>query len=319
MYICSLISNCKALEAASLVIRFRHIPVLSDPRQPCTSACLRDTWCSVMEPFPSNFLPMLTEALSKTLFAGAQRYEEPTVLLAKRVTGEEEVPEGVVRGRHARRARRAEPRLRAQQRNMRVFFGICHEPEPLAAIEALAGKVLLTAQSDPAARLQGCPSHPHPPTAPAHITAGVAYSGAQPAILPEHSMRTCIQLLTALPEGGPSMSLHVAQAVYLETTAAGGVTWEEVEEAQLKEGGRGADSGKARKKLQISIPKWCGKWVVSMDEYRDGVVGAKSKNLAGAGSLHRTQHGHPQLLCALLVQQSGSLVSRQYACNGPLP
>jgi hypothetical protein len=29
------------------------------------------------------------------------------------------------------------------------------------------------------------------------------------------------------------------------------------------------------------VPKWCGKWVVSMDEFEDGVVGAKSKNLAG--------------------------------------
>lgn len=29
------------------------------------------------------------------------------------------------------------------------------------------------------------------------------------------------------------------------------------------------------------MPKWCGKWVVSMDEFEDGVVGAKSKNLAG--------------------------------------
>lgn len=33
--------------------------------------------------------------------------------------------------------------------------------------------------------------------------------------------------------------------------------------------------------LKISVPKWCGKWVVGMDEYKDGVVGAKSKNLAG--------------------------------------
>lgn len=59
--------------------------------------------------------------------------------------------------------------------------------------------------------------------------------------------------------------------------------WEEVEEAQLKGGAGGSGSGAApRKKLSIKIPKWCGKWVVSMDEYKDGVVGAKSKNLAGA-------------------------------------
>jgi alpha-glucan,water dikinase len=75
--------------------------------------------------------------------------------------------------------------------------------------------------------------------------------------------------------------LH-AQALYLETTAAGGVTWEVVEDAQLRDGASGGGSkGDKHKKLRISIPKWCGKWVVSMDDYKDGVVGAKSKNLAG--------------------------------------
>ena len=68
--------------------------------------------------------------------------------------------------------------------------------------------------------------------------------------------------------------------MYFETTAAGGISWEEVQEAQLK-GGEGGQERKSRRKLKISIPKWCGKWVVSMDEYKDGVVGAKSKNLAG--------------------------------------
>ena len=34
-----------------------------------------------------------------------------------------------------------------------------------------------------------------------------------------------------------------------------------------------------------NIPRWCGKWVVGMDGYKDGVVGAKSKNLAGEYSL----------------------------------
>ena len=69
--------------------------------------------------------------------------------------------------------------------------------------------------------------------------------------------------------------------MYFETTAAGGISWEEVQEAQLKGGAEGGQDRKSRRKLKISIPKWCGKWVVSMDEYKDGVVGAKSKNLAG--------------------------------------
>lgn len=32
--------------------------------------------------------------------------------------------------------------------------------------------------------------------------------------------------------------------------------------------------------LSISIPNWCGKWVVTMNEFSEGMVGAKSKNLA---------------------------------------
>ena len=41
------------------------------------------------------------------------------------------------------------------------------------------------------------------------------------------------------------------------------------------------DSERKGRGLKIEVPQWCGKWVVSMDEYRNGVVGAKSKNLAG--------------------------------------
>jgi len=29
--------------------------------------------------------------------------------------------------------------------------------------------------------------------------------------------------------------------------------------------------------MKISVPKWPGKWVLGMSEYKDGVVGAKSK------------------------------------------
>lgn len=91
----------------------------------------------------------------------------------------------------------------------------------------------------------------------------------------------CGLLNTARYCKGGKLPWCATQAVYFETTAAGGVSWEEVQEAQLK-GGEGGSERRSRRKLKISIPKWCGKWVVPMDEYRDGVVGAKSKNLAGA-------------------------------------
>lgn len=32
--------------------------------------------------------------------------------------------------------------------------------------------------------------------------------------------------------------------------------------------------------LSIKIPSWSGKWVVGMNDFKDGVVGAKSKNIA---------------------------------------
>lgn len=45
--------------------------------------------------------------------------------------------------------------------------------------------------------------------------------------------------------------------------------------------GAGGEDPKPKRKIKVTVPKWCGKWVVSMDEFEDGVVGAKSKNLAG--------------------------------------
>lgn len=69
------------------------------------------------------------------------------------------------------------------------------------------------------------------------------------------------------------------KAVSLATSAAGEVSWESVQDSELspKEG----SEAKPSRKLSIKIPEWCGKWVVTMDEFADGVVGAKSKNLAG--------------------------------------
>ena len=71
-----------------------------------------------------------------------QVYDEPTVLLAKRVTGEEEVPEGAV-AVLTPDAPDVLSHVSVRARNMKVLFAICHEAEPLADIEKLAGKVSL--------------------------------------------------------------------------------------------------------------------------------------------------------------------------------
>ena len=69
-----------------------------------------------------------------------QVYDEPTVLLAKRVTGEEEVPEGCV-AVVTPDAPDVLSHVSVRARNMRVLFAVCHESEPLEEIEKLAGKV----------------------------------------------------------------------------------------------------------------------------------------------------------------------------------
>ena len=62
------------------------------------------------------------------------------MLLAKRVTGEEEVPEGCV-AVVTPDAPDVLSHVSVRARNMRVLFAICHEAQPLANIEQLAGKV----------------------------------------------------------------------------------------------------------------------------------------------------------------------------------
>jgi hypothetical protein len=67
-------------------------------------------------------------------------YDEPTVLVAKRVTGEEEVPDGVV-AVLTPDAPDVLSHLSVRARNMRVLFAICHDAAPLKEVEDRAGKV----------------------------------------------------------------------------------------------------------------------------------------------------------------------------------
>lgn len=67
-----------------------------------------------------------------------QVYDEPTVLVAKRVTGEEEVPEGAV-AVLTPDAPDVLSHVSVRARNMKVLFAICHEEEPLKEIEQKQG------------------------------------------------------------------------------------------------------------------------------------------------------------------------------------
>ena len=64
----------------------------------------------------------------------------------------------------------------------------------------------------------------------------------------------------------------------MQATAAGGVSWEAVEEQAATSAPK---EKKKKKQMTVKVPKWCGKWVVGMDDFKEGVVGAKSKNIAG--------------------------------------
>lgn len=46
------------------------------------------------------------------------------------------------------------------------------------------------------------------------------------------------------------------------------------------DGTHGGPAPGAPRDLRITIPRWCGSWAVGMDEFKEGVVGAKSRNLA---------------------------------------
>lgn len=60
-------------------------------------------------------------------------YGEPTVILAQRVTGEEEVPEGAV-AVVTPDAPDVLSHVSVRARNMKVLFAICHDPEELAKV-----------------------------------------------------------------------------------------------------------------------------------------------------------------------------------------
>lgn len=251
---------------------------------------------------------------------GMQVYKEPTVLLAKRVTGEEEVPEGAV-AVLTPDAPDVLSHVSVRARNMRVLFAICHDAGPLKEIEQLAGKVR-PSSSISIARLAGSAALHHLPwycvLVPCHACEASQNEAAEPAqfgcssynglgwldlrcglqrkfVTPMYC-RSHPNALTAtpqpaeLPHGLCTLLTDVGalQAIYLETSAAGGVTWEQVEEGRLVTGGSNGSNGsgeKAPKKtLKVKVPTWCGQWVVGQNDFKDGVVGAKSKNIAGEGA-----------------------------------
>ncbi|PNW80482.1 hypothetical protein CHLRE_07g319300v5 [Chlamydomonas reinhardtii] len=92
-------------------------------------------------------------------------------------------------------------------------------------------------------------------------------------------------LFATCHDDGPLKQLREAKGKWLHFTpsASGAVSWNETtaEAAGAADDSSHSTVSKPTKGLKIEVPNWCGRWVVGMDEYKDGVVGAKSKNLAG--------------------------------------
>eukprot|EP01025_Chloroclados_australasicus_P029393 TRINITY_DN2937_c0_g1_i13.p1 TRINITY_DN2937_c0_g1~~TRINITY_DN2937_c0_g1_i13.p1 ORF type:complete len:933 (-),score=168.34 TRINITY_DN2937_c0_g1_i13:30-2582(-) len=142
-------------------------------------------------------------------------FDEPAVLIAEKVSGEEEIPDGAV-AVISKELPDVLSHVSVRARNMKALFAACYEEETLQQLREAEGKV-----------------------------------------------------------------------TEFNVTAAGQVTWEFTDESEMyqpeatmeMDSSRGLMRTKSRR-LRIDIPEWCGLWVVKMKQFGDGIVGAKSKNLA---------------------------------------
>ncbi|GAX78330.1 hypothetical protein CEUSTIGMA_g5772.t1 [Chlamydomonas eustigma] len=179
--------------------------VLSSVEPVLRNSAALGAW-QVISPTPATGVIEVVEGLH---LVQDKTYEVPTVLVAHQVTGEEEIPEGVV-AVLTPDAPDVLSHVSVRARNMKVLFATCHDPEPLNQIKAMVGKTLS-----------------------------------------------------------------------FTTTASGAVSWSEGKASDLANEKEKHSAERKGRGLKIEVPTWCGKWVVPMDAYEHGVVGAKSRNLAG--------------------------------------
>jgi alpha-glucan,water dikinase len=82
-----------------------------------------------------------------------------------------------------------------------------------------------------------------------------------------------------------------------KTTAAGAVTWTAAAPPAAGGDQGGHSSAHRPANLTISIPRWCGKWVVDMDAYGPSTVGAGRQRLPRAGGAAPAPQAHPAATC----------------------
>ncbi|KAG1681344.1 hypothetical protein FOA52_007392 [Chlamydomonas sp. UWO 241] len=90
-------------------------------------------------------------------------------------------------------------------------------------------------------------------------------------------------LFATCHDDGPLNDIRAmaGKTLHFTTTASGSVSFAEAQAGELDAEKTKQDTAKSGLNLKISVPTWPGKWAVSMDEYKQGVCGAKSNNLAG--------------------------------------
>ena len=165
--------------------------------------------------------------------------------------------------------------LAVRARNMGVVLAACWEQAPLEALRELEGKVVAVSTT---------------------AAGGVAWREATREELPEKSgggdgggVGAAAVATKSSSSASPSSGSSSSAASSSSESGGNGTAEEGPLSALLRRAASfGASSAAAAPSSSSSTPamkdvkppKWCGKWAVSSDEFADGIVGAKSKNLA---------------------------------------
>ena len=164
--------------------------------------------------------------------------------------------------------------LAVRARNLGVVLAACWEQAPLDALRELEGKVVAvstTAAGGVAWREATREELPEKEGAASGGAAAAAAAAAASSSKSPSSSSTSTSSVAAPPstsaspesgEGGP-LSALLRRAASFGASAASA-----------------ASSSSSPAMKDVRAPEWCGKWALSSSEFADGVVGAKSKNLA---------------------------------------
>jgi hypothetical protein len=163
-------------------------------------------------------------------------------------------------------------------RNMRVLFATCHDAEPLDQIRNAQGQFLHFSTTAAGAVTWVSPSLMCAAFLGGVIVSRFWHESAAKAAAVMRPRRCPARLLCL----GRRLRPFTAPVFARLRNSRPNPTLRTIDSLS---GADGATPGLpqatgAPRNLRITIPKWCGRWAVGMDEFKDGVVGAKSRNIA---------------------------------------